>query len=157
MSIITTDRQGHLCADVPRLLYALLAAVFGVAAAAIAAAWRILDIPAVMPASQWWITAVLCALSALFAAQALWGNALVFDAQRGELMRGSAVVSRFADVNHVELREVRADNHAYWRIYLHLAGGRSLFLGRDGNDVEADIAAARLAKVLSKPVKYVVM
>jgi len=110
------------------------------------------------PAWAWWAAmGVFVVFAAAFGAQALWGRALVFDARRAAIVRGSRVVAPFAQVSHVELIEHRGEKpYRHWALRVHLAGGRRIFLGRDSSDVEADVAAARVATVLGKPVKHVV-
>jgi hypothetical protein len=110
------------------------------------------------PVWAWWAAmGVFVAFAVAFGAQALWGSALVFDAQRAAIVRGSRVVAPFAHVSHVELLERRGEKpYRYWVLCVQLAGGRRIFVGRDSSDVEADLAAARVATAVGAPVKHVV-
>jgi len=91
-------------------------------------------------------------------AQVLWGRALVFNAARAAIMRGARVVAPFAGVSHVELLERRAQyKHRHWTLSVRLINGRRIVLGREINDVEADLAAAHVATALGKPVKHLVL
>lgn len=157
---LTTDERGRLCVDLPRDTYWALAAVFGLAAALMLTRWgegvaRGLD----APAWAWWgALGLFIAFAAVFAAQARWGHALVFDAQRAAILRGERIVARFDEVSHVELMERRTTEryNLYWVLRIHRAGGHPIFVGRDSAQDEADLAGARLATALGKPVKYVV-
>lgn len=154
-----TNGQGQLSVPVPRDTYAALAVVLAAAVAFMATRWGgIVARELQAPAWGWWgAMAVLLAFALAFGVQALRGHALVFNAQRAAIMRGARVLARFADVSHVELLEHRGQKpHRYWALRVHLADGRRIFLGRESDDVQADLAAARVATVLGKAVKHVV-
>lgn len=156
---LASNSQGQLCVQVPRDTYAVLAVVLAVTVALMATRWgRIIAGELQAPAWAWWAAmGGFLAFAVAFGAQALWGHALVFDTQRAAVMRGARVLAPFADVSHVELLEWRGERkYRYWVVRVHLASGRSIFLGRESDDVEADLAAARVATVLGKPVKHVV-
>jgi hypothetical protein len=156
---LATDDNGNLCVELPRDTYAALAVVLAAAAALMATgvgAAIARELQAALWA--WWAAmGVFVAFAAAFGAQALWGSALVFDAQRAAIVRGSRVVAPFAQVSHVELLELRGEKpYRYWTLRVHLTGGRRIFLGRDSSDVDADLAAARVATAVAAPVKHVV-
>jgi hypothetical protein len=156
---LTTDADGHLRLELPRRTYAVLAAVFLLAAAYMASRFgRMAVLELEWPAwAQWAAMAVALAIAALFGQQALWGQALVFDAKRAAILRGKRQVARFADVSHVERLERRAtDRFRYWAVRMQRNRGQPILLGRERSDVEADLAAARVATALGKPVKHVV-
>jgi hypothetical protein len=156
---LATNAQGQLCVQVPRDTYAVIAAVFAVTGALMLTRWGQI-IARELQAPAWgWSGAMgfFLVFAAAFGAQALWGHALVFDARRAAIVRGERVLAQFADVSHVELLERRGERrYRYWVVRVHLADGRRVFLGRESDDVEADLAAARVATVLGKPVKHVV-
>lgn len=156
---LATSGQGQLCVPVPRDTYAALAVVLGLTVALMVTRWgEIIARELQAPAWAWWgAMGVFLVFAVAFGAQALWGHALVFDAQRAAVMRGARVLAPFADVSHVELLERRGENrYRYWTVRVHLTNGRRIFLGRESDDVEADLAAAHVATVLGKPVKHVV-
>lgn len=156
---LSTDADGHLRLELPRRTYAMLAVVFVLAAAyMVSRGGRMAVLELEWPAwAQWAAVAVALAFAAPFGQQALWGQPLVFDAQRAAILRGKRVVAPFASVSHVELLERRAtDGFRYWAVRVQRAQGRPILLGRERNDVEADLAAARVATALGKPVKHVV-
>lgn len=156
---LTTDADGRLRLELPRRTYAVLAVVFVLAAAYMASRFgRITVLELEWPAwAQWAGAAVALVFAAPFAQQALWGQPLVFDAQRAAIVRGERVVALFADVSHVELLERRGtDRFRYWSVWVQRIQGRPILLGREHDDVEADLAAARVATALGKPVKHVV-
>lgn len=156
---LTTDADGNLCLELPRRTYAVLAVVFVLAAAFMAThSGRLAVLELGWPAwSQSAAVAAALAFAAPFARQALWGQPLVFNTQRAAIVRGTRVVARFADVSHVELLEHRLQrSERFWVVRVHRKQGWPILIGRDRNDVEADLAAARVATVLGKPVKYVV-
>ncbi len=158
---LTTNDDGHLCIEVRRALYGLLAVVLCAAVALMSTRWG--DIVADemgLSARAWWVIKsgfVVFAGTCIY--QAVWGRALVFDARLGAIMRGDRMVTPFANVSHVQLLEHRGEykhQYTYWTISVQLLTGRPLRVGRETNDVEADLAAAHLATALGKPVKYVV-
>jgi len=156
---LATNGQGQLCVQVPRDTYAALAVVFTVTAALMATRWgKIIAGELQAPAWAWWgAMGVFLAFAVAFGTRALWGHALVFDTQRAAVVRGARLVAPFADVSHVELLERRGRRgFRYWEVRVHLANGHRIFLGRESDDVEADLAAARVAMVLGKPVRHVV-
>lgn len=156
---LTTDPEGHLRLELPRRTYAVLAVVFVLAAAYMASRFgRLAVLSLDWPAwAQWASVAVALAFAAPFGQQALWGQPLVFNTQCAAMLRGDRVVALFADVSHVELLERRATGvERSWSVRVHRNQGRPIFIGRERNDVEADLAAARVATVLGKPVKHVV-
>jgi hypothetical protein len=154
-----TNDQGQLCVQVPRDTYAALAVVLAVAVAFMFTRWG--DAVAAelqAPGWAWWgAKGVFLAFAAAFGAQALWGHALVFDTQCAAITRGTRVLAPFAEVSHVELLERRGQKpYRYWAVRVHLINGRRVFLGRESDKTEADLAAARVASVLGKPVKHLV-
>ena len=154
-----TDAQGHLCVELPRAAYGVLAVVLAAAAGLMVTRWGVgvqrgLEAP---PWVWWGAMAVFVAFAAVLAVQARWGHALVFDAHRGAVMRGERVVARYADVSHVELIERRGtERHRHWVLRVHRTGGRPVFIGRESDKDEADRAGARLATAVGKSVKVVV-
>lgn len=154
-----TDDQGRLGVDPPRAAYWALAAVLALAAALMLTRWgegvaRGLE----APAWAWWgAMGVFAAFAIVFGVQARWGRPLVFDAARAAIVRGERTVALFAQVSHVELLERRGtETHRHWVLRIHHSSGRPIFLGRDSDKDEAGLAAARVAKVVGKPVRYLV-
>lgn len=156
---LTTEPEGHLGVALPRGIYAVLAVLFTAAALFMAsdfgrAAVRELEWPVW---GQWAAVAMALGFAAPFGQQALWGHPLVFDAHQAAIVRGPRVVAEFSTVSHVELRERRAqDRFRFWELRVHRTAGRPIFLGREFDDLEADLVAARVATALGKPVKHVV-
>jgi len=145
---------------VPRAFYGALAVGFLVVVVLMATGWgEIVARELQVPAWAWLGTkACFIVFAAACGAQAQWGQALVFDPRYAAIMRGARVVAPFASVSHVELLERRGQfKHRYWTLQVQLAGGRRILLGRESDDVEADLAAAHVASVLGKPVKHVVL
>lgn len=145
--------------EVPRAFYGALALALCGAVALMATGWgEIVAHELQLPAWAWRATkGCFIVFAAACGAQALWGRALVFDAQRAAIVRGNRVVAPFASVSHVELLEHRGQyKHRYWTLRVHLADGHCIVLGRESNDVEADLAAAHVATALGKPVRHVV-
>ena len=156
---LATDDHGRLCVEVPRATYWAFAVVLALAAALMVTRWgegvaRGLD----APAWAWWgAMGVFIAFAVASGVQARWGHSLVFDAQRGAIVRGERIVARFAEMSHVELLERRAtDGHRHWVLRIHCRSGRPIFLGRESSEEGADRAGARVATALGKPVKHVV-
>jgi hypothetical protein len=156
---LTTEADGHVGVALPRRTYAVLALLFTLAALFMAsdfgrAAARELEWPAW---GQWAAVAVALGFAAPFGQQALWGQPLVFDAHQAAIVRGQRVVAEYAALSHVELRERRAqDRFRVWELRICRAEGRPIFLGRETDDLEADLVAARVATAIGKPVKHVV-
>jgi len=157
MGLITNDR-GQLTVPVPRLQH-VIAALLLAATAALLIVWIVQD-PAAgadLPPGFRIGAAAFCGLFAVaFAWQSGFARPLVFDAQRAAIVRGERVVARFAEVQHVELLERRSRNHTHWRVRVCLSGSRRIDLGVQRADIDADLAAARVATALGKPVRHVV-
>lgn len=155
---IERNAHGQLCVAVPRAGYGALAGVLLIAAAALSLGWADWFIREIdLPLRVRWIAWAFCGVFGVaLLVQALWGRPLIFDPKRAALVRGSRVVARFADVQAVELREVRGDDGRFFQVRLQLVHGRSVLVARTSSDIDADWAAARVGEAVGQPVKHVV-
>jgi hypothetical protein len=83
------------------------------------------------------------------------GPALVVDRRRGALMRDGRVLAGLARIRAVEIVHLRADDERpeSWRVDLDIGASTDISLGSTKIDVEASIAAARLATLLDVEVR----
>ena len=155
---IETNERGQLFVVIPRIQYAIAAALLA-ATAVLFVVWMVND-PLGSPEMPHWVRACAALFCIVFAAGFGWlsffGQPLTFDAHRGAIVKGEHVLVRFADVDHVELREKRTENATFWRVRVRLANSRSIDLGPQPSDIDADLIAARVATVVGKPVRHVV-
>jgi hypothetical protein len=155
---IDTNEHGQLCLVIARIQYAT-GAVLLATTAVLFALWIVKD-PLGSPEMPQWVRACAFLYCSVFAAGLGWlslsGQPLTFDAQRAALIRGQRTVARFADVDHVEVREKRTHNHTFWRVRVCLTSLRSIDLGVQASQVDAGIAAAHVSTVLGKPVRHVI-
>ena len=156
---IETNERGHVFVVIPRIQYAIAAALLA-ATAVLFVIWMIQD-PLGSPEMPDWVRAGAVLFCIVFAAGFGWlsffGQPLTFDAERGAIVKGERVMVQFSDVDHVELRERRTKNHTFWRVRVRLTNSRSIDLGPQASDIDADLAAAHVATVVGKPVRHVVL
>lgn len=83
------------------------------------------------------------------------GPPVTFDRRRNVILRGGRVLAKSADVASIDVAHVRQDDEQpeYWRVSLGTGMFSSAELGRTRNDVEASIAAARVATVMGVKVR----
>ena len=83
------------------------------------------------------------------------GPALTVDRRREAVIRGGRVLAALAQIRSVDVVYVRAndDDRESWRVCLGLGFFSGEALGTTAIDVEASIAAARLATLLDVPVR----
>ncbi|HVY04934.1 MAG TPA: hypothetical protein VHB46_03055 [Burkholderiales bacterium] len=154
---LAINSRGNLCREIPRGQYFAAALSFAVAALVLGV-WITRDAgpSAIVPG---WFPYFGLMLSAAGAAGFLWlalrGQPLEIDTDREALVRGSRVVARLAQIAHVEILEVRAENHEYWRVRLRLDSGRTIDFGVQSSQVDASMTAARIATVIDRPVEVV--
>ena len=83
------------------------------------------------------------------------GPPVTFDRRRKLVLRGGRVLAKSADIASIDVTHVRRDDEQpeYWRVSLGTGMFSSVELGRTRNDVEASIAAARVATVMGVKVR----
>ena len=84
------------------------------------------------------------------------GTPVTFDRRRDVILRDGRVLARLADIQSVDVRYVRRndDTPEFWRVSLTTRASFSeLEIGTTRNDVEASIAASRLATVMGVKVR----
>jgi hypothetical protein len=83
------------------------------------------------------------------------GPALVVDRRRQVVLRGGRVLLRLAQIRSVDIVHVRADEYTpeHWRVSLSTGLFAGETIGSTPDDVDASIAAARLATVLDVKVR----
>ncbi len=81
---------------------------------------------------------------------------LCFERRRRVVKKAGRVVASFEAISQVRLAHHRGgdDHPAYWSVDLHVKGWfADVRVGSSEYDVDASIAAARIATVVGKPVK----
>lgn len=158
MALRTNDR-GNLYLAMPRLQYGIGAAALAVLAV-VCARWiatgHLGEWDAILPGWFRYFGLVACSAFALALAWAtLRGHPLEFDAARQSLVRGTRQIATFAEIDHVELREVQAENRLYYRVSLRLGPSRRIDLGTQRSQVDASILAADVARLIGRPVRAI--
>ncbi len=83
------------------------------------------------------------------------GPPLTFDRRRKVVLRGERVLAKYADIKSVDVTHFCRDDDGpeYWKVSLSAGAFAGLEIGRTRNDVEASIAAARMATVAGVKVR----
>ena len=82
------------------------------------------------------------------------GPPLTFDRRRKVVLRGGRVLARFADIESVDVTHVIDDDRPEcWKVGFSTGMFSSVEIGRTRDDVEASIAAARVATVAGVQVR----
>jgi hypothetical protein len=157
---LATNSRGNLTVAEPVVLYWLLATVMAFAAMLLAG-WMWAE-PGAIDGQPGWFRPLALSLSALaslgIAAWARFGKPIEFDRRRQAVVRGQRVVAPYAEIIHVELREVSTENNrTSYRVLLARKGKGALRidLGPIPNDLDASTAAAKIATAIDRPVQLV--
>ena len=80
---------------------------------------------------------------------------LVFDRRRQVVLRQGRAIARLADIRTVDVQHVSGDDDGpeHWRVSLGTGVFSDVEIGATRVDVEASIAAARIATLLDVPVR----
>lgn len=90
------------------------------------------------------------------------GNPLLFDHRQQTIMRGGRVFAKYSDVQAVDIRLIRVnsgDRHGYmslsdrWDVCFKLGMFSHPVIGMTHDEVEASIAAARVAGIFGATVR----
>ena len=84
------------------------------------------------------------------------GPPVTFDRRRNVVLRGGRVIAKYAEIQSIDVRYIRRndDTPEFWRVSLATrAFFPELEIGTTRNDVEASIAASRLATVMGVKVR----
>ena len=155
---LDTNARGNLYVEIPRILYLVSALVLGLAAL-LFAAWIAKDPAgrAEFPNEFRVFSLVFCAASAIgLGWWSAYGSPLEFDERTRRLVRGKRVIAGFADVDHVEIVEKRAERFVFYRVILRLKRSRNMDLGTQRSQIDASTMAADIARVIDKPVRVIV-
>jgi hypothetical protein len=82
------------------------------------------------------------------------GPPLTFDRRRKLVLRGGRVLLKSAEIKSVDIMRIRSDDSPdYWRVSLSTGLFSGVDMGKTSDDVEASIAAARVATILGVKVR----
>ena len=82
------------------------------------------------------------------------GPPMTFDRRRKSVLRGGCVLARYAEIKSVDVRHMRDDESPeYWKVSLSTGLFSGVEIGTTRNDVEASIAAARVATIAGVKVR----
>lgn len=155
---LATNPRGNLYLAEPRNLYWLIALVM--AGVAVLLAMWIKTEPGGVDGQPDWLRPFalgFCVLAAAgIAGWARFGKPIEFDQRRRAVVRGSRIIAPYAEITHVELREVSMEySQKSYRIFLQRKRSRKIDLGPVHNDLEASSIAADIATAIERPVQLV--